>query len=89
MLPDDTVYITIVNFNHYKLIIDIDEVFYPISTNAEVLIDSGPYAMMNSPLKKRSKHRNIRGLRYFDINLSEIELSPYQSLLLRVNPSNP
>ena len=88
MSPDDAVYITIVNFNHRKLTIDIDLEFYPVSTNAEVLIDAGPYSMLNERFKGPNL-RNIRSSRnVVDINLSEIDLSPYQSLLLRVNPWN-
>ena len=88
MSPDDTVYITIVNFNPRKVNIDIDQEFYPVSTNAEVLIDSGPYSMVANP-SKGSKLRDTRTSRYSDISLSEIDLFPYQSLLLRVNPANP
>ena len=87
MSPDDTVYITIVNFNRRKLIIDIDQEFYPVSTNAEVPIDSSPYAILINPFKG-SKHRDIKTSTYFDISLSDVELSPYQYLLLRVNPAN-
>ena len=87
MSPDDAVYITIVNFNHRSLTIDIDLEFYPVSTNAEVLIDAGPYSMLNDRFKG-SNDRNIRSSRNVDINLSEIDLPPYQSLLLRVNPWN-
>ena len=40
MLPDDDVYVTIVNFNSHHSTIDIEQQFHPTIKTAEVLISS-------------------------------------------------
>ena len=86
MSLDKSVYITMVNFNHRNSIIDIDQQFYPTSRNAEVLIDSVPNAMSTTPLNG-SQFTISMTPPNADIDLGEIELQPYQSLLLKVGPT--
>merc|ERR1719414_2166443 len=47
MSIDQNVYITVINFNMHRTTIDIDEQFYPISSTAEILINSTPTRWTN------------------------------------------
>ena len=85
MLVDQRVYITIVNFNMRRTTIDIDEQFYPLPSKAEIAIKSTPYKWFNSTSKSSNLKDNPRSYSN-DINLNHIELNPFQSLLLRVDP---
>ena len=86
MLVDQMVYITIVNFNMRRTTIDIDEQFYPLSTKAEILIESTPNRWLNSTSKSSNLKDQPRSVSN-DIYLNHIELNPFQSLLLRVDPT--
>ena len=85
MLIDQRVYITVVNFNMRRTTIDIDEQFYPIPSKAEILIESTPNRWFNTTANLTNfKNHNMRISN--EINLNNIELSPFESLLLRVDP---
>ena len=85
MLVDQRVYITIVNFNMRQTTIDIDEQFYPLPSKAEIVIESTPYKWFNSTSKSSDLKDHPRSFSNH-VNLNHIELSPFQSLLLRVDP---
>ena len=85
MLFDQRVYITVVNFNMRRTTIDIDQQFYPLSTEAEILIESTPNRWLNSKAKS-SNLKDQRRIVSNEIYLNHIELNPFQSLLLRVDP---
>ena len=80
MMMDQSVYITIVNFNMRRTTIDIDEQFYPLPSKAEILIDSKPYRPSSYSSKISSKEF------LNEIDLSNIELKPFESLIIRINP---
>ena len=65
--------------------IDIDEQFYPLPSKAEILIESTPYKWFNSTPKSSNSKGNPWSFSN-DVNLNHIELNPFQSLLLRVDP---
>ena len=69
-----TVYITIVNFNKRRCIIDIDKEFHPTSTKAEITIASYPDETRTSS----NVATNV------EVNLDRVEVQPYQALLLKV-----
>ena len=85
MLDDESVYITVVNFNMHRTIIDIDNQFYPVPAKAEIIIDSTPdiASSKDSDIQRRS----MKPLYSSDIDLNHIELLPFECLLLRVNPT--
>ena len=85
MLVDQRVYITIVNFNMRGTTIDIDKQFYPLATKAEILIESTPNRWLISTAKSSNLKEQPRSASN-DIYLNHIELNPFQSLLLRVDP---
>ena len=66
--------------------IDIDEQFYPIPSKAEILIESTPNRWLNSKAKS-SNLKDQRRIVSNEIYLNHIELNPFQSLLLRVDPT--
>ena len=88
MSIDQNVYITVINFNMHRTTIDIDEQFYPISSTAEILISSMPTRWTNhsdttSLIESISTNSSLES----DIHLNHIELLPFQSLLLKVDPT--
>ena len=85
MLDDESVYITVVNFNMYRTIIDIDNQFYPAPSKAEILIESTPD--ITSSKDSNYQRRSMRPSYSNDIDLNHIELLPFECLLLRVNPT--
>ena len=84
MLVEDSVYITVVNFNLRRTIIDIDNQFYPTSSKAEILIDSTPD--ISSSKDFNFKKSSMKSSHSSDVDLNHIELLPFECLLLRVNP---
>ena len=78
------VYITIVNFNKRRCIIDIDKEFYPTSTKAEIIIASYPDETSTSPRMRAHQSSNVAT--NIEVNLDRVEVQPYQALLLKVTP---
>ena len=88
MSMDLNVFITVINFNMHRTTIDIDEQFYPISSTAEILISSTPSRWTNhSDDTSVIESMSANSLLENDINLYHIELLPFQSLLLKVDPT--
>ena len=88
MSMDQNVYITVINFNMHRTTIDIDEEFYPVSSTAEILISSTPTRWTNhsdntQAIESMSTNSSLKS----NINLNHIELLPFQSLLLKVDPT--
>ena len=78
------VYITIVNFNKRRCIIDIDKEFYPTSTKAEIIIASYPDETSTSSWARAHQSSNVAT--NVEVNLDRVEVQPYQALLLKVTP---
>ena len=88
MSIDQNVFITVINFNMHRTTIDIDEQFYPISSTAEILISSTPTRWTNhSDDTSVNDWMSTNSLLESAINLNHIELLPFQSLLLKVDPT--
>ena len=80
----ETVYITIVNFNKRRCIIDIDKEFHPTSTKAEMIIASYPDETSTSSRMRAHQSSNVAT--NVEVNLDRVEVQPYQALLLKVTP---
>ena len=78
------VYITIVNFNKRRCIIDIEKEFHPTSSTAEIVVASFPHETSTSP--RMRAHQSSKVATTVEVNLDSVDVQPYQSLLLKVSP---
>ena len=86
MTPGDPTFVTVINFNdRTSATIDIYQQFHPTATEAEILINSIPNTpsyLLRSPLGEVFQASPNETL-----NLDNIVLEPYQSLLLLLDHS--